>query len=387
MKLKNCNAEQFITNLNGRKVVCFGAGHKMANIERTANRIEHLEDYIAFFVDNDRKKQGTRLDYLGHDFVIKSADELKTVSPKDYVCLITCTFFIEIYEELKNMPELRDMECYMYDMVCSHPDLDLETFFTQKLENGLLKSWKQTLAGLHLKDRHKGKRCFLIGNGPSLTVEDLELLKDEITFAANRIYMLFDKTTWRPTYYFCVDYYGYSSDHRKIDRMEAALKFVPVENAMAAGEIYKGISYYNRVVSCVEDTHEKSGSGKAPKFSCDAETVVYDGRTVLYDAIQWAVYMGFSEIYLLGVDGAYKFEALENGTVIETDYKKSHFDASYEEGLDKIAPEVYAMHAAFQKAKEICEPMGITIKNATRGGKLEVFARISLEALIKTQGD
>lgn len=357
---------------------------KMTNIARTANLIEHLEEHIAFFVDNDKKKQGGRLHYMGHDFVIKSPDVLKNLSARDYVCLVTCTFFIGIYKQITNIPELKDMECYMYDMVCSYPKLDLEKFFTRELENGLLRDWKQALSRLHLKDRHKGKRCFLIGNGPSLAIEDLELLKDEITFAANRIYMLFDKTTWRPTYYFFVDYRGYGAYHREINQIEADLKFVPVENAMAAGAIYDGITYYNRVVSCIEDQQGKGGSGKEPKFSDNAEEVVYDGRTVLYDAIQWAVYMGFSEIYLLGVDCNYKIEALEDGTVIENNLEHSHFDANYGEGLDTIASQVYAMRAAYQKAKDICEPMGITIKNATRGGKLEIFERVSLEALIKT---
>ena len=54
---------------------------------------------------------------------------------------------------------------------------------------------------LALKDIHRGKRGFIIGNGPSLTVADLEKLKNEITFASNRIYLAFDETNWRPTYY------------------------------------------------------------------------------------------------------------------------------------------------------------------------------------------
>lgn len=56
-----------------------------------------------------------------------------------------------------------------------------------------------------LKDVHYGKRCFIIGNGPSLKVEDLEKLGSEYTFSANRIYKVFNKTGWRPTYYLAVD--------------------------------------------------------------------------------------------------------------------------------------------------------------------------------------
>ena len=56
-----------------------------------------------------------------------------------------------------------------------------------------------------LKDKYKGQRCFVIGNGPSLTAEDLNLLKGEVTFASNRIYKMFEQTDWRPTYYAVFD--------------------------------------------------------------------------------------------------------------------------------------------------------------------------------------
>ena len=35
-----------------------------------------------------------------------------------------------------------------------------------------------------LKDLYAGKRCFIIGNGPSLRKEDLESLKDEVCIAS-----------------------------------------------------------------------------------------------------------------------------------------------------------------------------------------------------------
>ena len=44
-----------------------------------------------------------------------------------------------------------------------------------------------------LKDIHKGRRAFIIGNGPSLKQTDLSKLKNEITFGMNRIYLLFDR--------------------------------------------------------------------------------------------------------------------------------------------------------------------------------------------------
>ena len=40
-----------------------------------------------------------------------------------------------------------------------------------------------------LKDSHRGERCFLIGNGPSLRSTDLSRLKGEFTFGFNRIFL------------------------------------------------------------------------------------------------------------------------------------------------------------------------------------------------------
>ena len=52
------------------------------------------------------------------------------------------------------------------------------------------------------KDCHKGQRVFLIANGPSLADTNLNLLKDEVTIAMNRISLIYDKNPdWRPTYY------------------------------------------------------------------------------------------------------------------------------------------------------------------------------------------
>ena len=45
------------------------------------------------------------------------------------------------------------------------------------------------------KNQYDGRRCFFIGNGPSLRAEDLTKLQEngEVTFAFNRIYNIFDQ--------------------------------------------------------------------------------------------------------------------------------------------------------------------------------------------------
>lgn len=40
-----------------------------------------------------------------------------------------------------------------------------------------------------LKDSHRGERCFIVGNGPSLKNTDLSLLKNEFAIGMNRVFL------------------------------------------------------------------------------------------------------------------------------------------------------------------------------------------------------
>ena len=64
MILKNCNLEEFIKRLNGRKIICFGAGSLLKQpIEAIIDSSSSFSNYIDFFVDNDSKKCGLLYEY------------------------------------------------------------------------------------------------------------------------------------------------------------------------------------------------------------------------------------------------------------------------------------------------------------------------------------
>jgi hypothetical protein len=44
-----------------------------------------------------------------------------------------------------------------------------------------------------MKDRYRGERCFVIGNGPSLNRTALHHLENEFTFGVNRICLMFER--------------------------------------------------------------------------------------------------------------------------------------------------------------------------------------------------
>ena len=57
------------------------------------------------------------------------------------------------------------------------------------------------------KDTHRGERCFIVGNGPSIKQQDLSLLKDEIVFCVNQCVRNEQFTAMNPQYYVCVEFF------------------------------------------------------------------------------------------------------------------------------------------------------------------------------------
>lgn len=214
------------------------------------------------------------------------------------------------------------------------------------------------------KDIHKGKRCFLIGNGPSLSFEDLNTLKknNEITFGVNRIYLSFDKTDWRPDYYVLVDSIVLQQDFEMVQKLNLPVLFISDNYTEESIKNCKNIFYFSK----------RENRYDCECFSLDFSQYIYAGSTVIYAAIQIAVYMGFEEIILLGVDM----------TRVKPGERIPHFYAgNLEEDKKLVKGDVDVVLKVFKIAQEVTKKMGVRILNATRGGNVEVFERIDFDSL------
>ncbi len=223
---------------------------------------------------------------------------------------------------------------------------------------------------LRLKDSQKGKRCFIIGNGPSLQAEDLTRLRDEFCFAANRIYKVYDKTVWRPRFYCAQDPIILNQSHQEMSALDG-LKLIVTNSSRKTG-LVKGALYTRmRDLDYYPDL---------PTFSEDIPSFVGEGFTVTYTCLQVAAYMGFKEIYLLGCDHNYPVQQRADGTLYETGAKTGHF---YDDNGEKKYPiaQYDKQNLAFEKTKIYCENAGIAVFNATRGGKLEIFPRVDFDQI------
>ncbi len=93
-------------------------------------------------------------------------------------------------------------------------------------------------------------------------------------------------------------------------------------------------------------------------------------------------YMGFQEVYNIGKDHSINTNA-SPGTAITSDGNDTnHFiKGYYKPGMTWDAPHIETEELAYKYARETYEKAGRVIKNATVGGKLEVFERVDFYSL------
>jgi hypothetical protein len=264
------------------------------------------------------------------------------------------------------------------------------TYYKQeKFLNLIWKTTRYRLASLNLpitqnekqllsfKNKHSGKRVFIIGNGPSLNSLDLSFLKNELTFGVNGIYLNYEKMKFMPTYYVVEDVFVAEDRADEINSLKNTIKFYGnyLDYCIKKGE---NVIWTNTIVN-YNDYKD------FPHFSTNASRSLWVGGTVSYLNLQLAYYMGFKEVYLIGFDHNYTIPTsalIEGCDIKSTEDDTNHFNPNYfGKGYRWHDPEVLRMEKALYKAKLYFEKDNRRIYNATKGGKLEVFDRIDYNSL------
>lgn len=256
--------------------------------------------------------------------------------------------------------------------------MNITASIKSRVRNVALRYFKFTTNGRKLKElqnKHKGQRCFIVGNGPSLRIEDLTTLHNhgEVTFAFNRIFQIFDKTPWRPYYFISQDSLALTTSAEEMSDIPAKAKFIPIEAKWYQGIQIEGAVYFHLTPNDEKDYH---------LFSKSIPSMIFNSTTVAYTAIQLAVWMGFKEIYLIGTDHHFHTTRDRHGKIHIDSNAKDYFADDYNKKRNgEWLPNVDASTMAFESAKAYADSMGISIFNATRGGKLEVFERRDFDNL------
>lgn len=217
-----------------------------------------------------------------------------------------------------------------------------------------------------LKNKHKNQIGFLIGNGPSVRLNDLDRLKDKTTFCCNRFHLAYDKLTFRPKYTLTADLQVIEDFGQEIVWKSENLIFIiwkyPVN--------LKGEYIWVRA---------EFGHG----FSEDVFKCVYPGGGTLIAGVQIGYFLGIKKFFLYGIDHNFKFRTCAN-SVDEWRIAQgngNHFIKNYRSGKQWAPPPIDKIEKSFKLCDNFLRSEGGWLKNATRGGKLEVLERVDFDKI------
>lgn len=217
------------------------------------------------------------------------------------------------------------------------------------------------------KHEHRGERCFIIGNGPSLRRTDLSLLRDEITFGLNRFYLAFDKLGFTTTYYVSVN-------ELVMEQFAVDIAALPMPKFL----YWPG----QRYIPLANNTMFLRFGAPQTRFEGDIRRRLGPGSTVTYVAMQIAYFMGFSQVILIGVDHHFETQGRPHATVVTEGDDRDHFDPRYfGQDVKWQLPDLEGSEAAYRVAKERFNAAGREIIDATVGGHLRVFRKVNYEEL------
>lgn len=156
----------------------------------------------------------------------------------------------------------------------------------------------RTLPLPHLLDAfagcHAGRRCFVLGNGPSLNELDMPRLAGEITLGSNRVYLGFEQWGWAATYWGVSDRLQieeYGPEYEAHIPRET-VKFFPFD-------YWPWLRFDN---ACPLHLDWPRAANREFGHAPDRLSV---GYTVTYMLLQAAAVMGCNPIILIGADHRY----------------------------------------------------------------------------------
>lgn len=218
-----------------------------------------------------------------------------------------------------------------------------------------------------LRNQHRGQRCFIIGNGPSLKNTDLSRLKNEFTFGMNRFYLMFPELGFPTSFFVSIN---------DLVAEQCAADF-------QALQIPKFFSWRARTwLKPDPNLHFLYTTYTGPRFGKNAAGRLWESATVTYVALQLAFHLGFQQAILIGVDHNFTTQGKPNTTVISEGDDPNHFSPAYfGKGFRWQLPDLETSEMGYRMARQAYEGAGRQVLDATVGGKLTIFPKVDYSTL------
>lgn len=225
-----------------------------------------------------------------------------------------------------------------------------------------ISDWQQRYVGFDtnsIVNTAERKRCFIVGNGPSISEMPLDALAGEDIFCVNRGMRALDIGLPNPRYLVVADPLVYKNHAREIDADGASVeKYFLATNCL-----------WRRPPSVPVIPVGSSGKKLSLVPFRHASLHLHRGNSVVVMAAQIAHLMGYKEIYIIGVDLDY------SGAT-------THFyggGGKETERLDHFRPGgsgTELVNLAFANLQDVIAEDGCRLYNAAPGGKLDMIERV-----------
>lgn len=250
---------------------------------------------------------------------------------------------------------------------------------------------------------HRNKRCFILGNGPSLKQENgIDLLRDEFVFTVNQMFRseLFDivnpnfHVIQDPLFFSLREEVDYENDTlqymQNLNKRSDLICVLPY-SAKKYAEI-NGIGGENNIyLDCRLRFHEQYAN----------EIVLHNclpiSQNVIHMALYSAIGMGFSEIYLLGCDMTGMLLNFVRNDIEQSDrefghsypindFERKRMKQVYANNTNEFMLSAYgATFRIFRLIDDYCSDHGITLFNTSAKTALDNIKRKPLDEVIFTK--
>jgi hypothetical protein len=220
-----------------------------------------------------------------------------------------------------------------------------------------------------LRDRHRGQRCVIVANGPSLNRMCLAGLRHEHVIGMNKIFLGMRRFGFYPRYLVAVNPTVVQQSRAEIREMNC-VKFIGARAARASGLDEDALTY-------IVDTDSPPA-----RFSTDLSLGLHEGWTVTHAALQVAYHLGFADVVLIGLDHRYRFEGRPNESRRLEGADPNHFSEQYFGfGQNWDNPDLAESEASYRQALAAFVADGRRVRDATVDGACTVFPKADFEQI------
>lgn len=297
----------------------------------------------------------------------------------------------EKYGRLSNNKMINLARCLLGEEACQNFKIILNSMGI-KSSSGKRTAIKRLVNNKKFYNKYSGKRCFILGNGPSIRGMDLSHLSQEYVFTTNFFQKIEGHEKFAPSFHVFND--GMFFDiNKELKLTDKELKeyyenirsldvpcFIPVD-----GFDYIHNNHWDEKID-FNYVYFGSPIGFYEIKNINLCKAIPGINSVVQTAMMIAIYMGFSEIYVLGIDGTYIAvdieERLKNGSLDEELHpynENSMYVYKEHYTMRERLMEQYNVFAGFESIYKYAEARNVKIYNCSPRTLVDSIPRMAFE--------